>query len=57
MKGYNSPGTDQVLAGLIQAGDNTLRPEKHKIVNYIWIKEEMPQQWKESIIAPNYKKR
>jgi len=29
--------------------------ESHELLNSIWNKEEMPQQWKESITAPNYK--
>jgi len=28
----------------------------HKLINSIWNKEELPQQWKESIIVPVYKK-
>jgi len=30
--------------------------EGHKIINSIWNKEELPEQWKESIIVPIYKK-
>jgi hypothetical protein len=37
---------------LIEAGGNTLRFEIHKLINSIWIKEELPQLWKESIIVP-----
>jgi hypothetical protein len=35
---------------------NTLRSEIHKLINCIWNKEELPEQWKESIIVPSYKK-
>jgi hypothetical protein len=35
---------------------NTLRSEIHKLINCIWNKEELPKQWKESIIVPIYKK-
>jgi len=35
-----------------QAGGNTLCPEIHKLINFIWNKKELPQQWKESVIAP-----
>jgi hypothetical protein len=34
-----------------------LWPEIHKLVNFIWNKEELPDQWKQSIITinvPNY---
>jgi hypothetical protein len=56
LKRYKSPGTDQIPAELIQAGGNTLRSEIHKLFNCIWNKEELPEQWKESIIVPIYKK-
>jgi hypothetical protein len=55
-KRYKSPGIDQIPAELIQAGGNTLRSEIHKLINSIWNKEELPEQWKESIIVPIYKK-
>jgi hypothetical protein len=32
-----------------------IRFEIHKLINSIWNKEELPQEWKESIIAPIYK--
>jgi hypothetical protein len=44
--GYKSPGTDQILAEQIQAGGKTLRCEIHKLINSIWKREELPQQWK-----------
>jgi hypothetical protein len=56
LKRYKSPGTDQIPAELIQAGGNTLRSEIHKLINCIWNKEELPEQWKEYIILPIYKK-
>jgi hypothetical protein len=30
--------------------------EIHKLINSTWNKEELPEQWKESIIIPVYKK-
>jgi hypothetical protein len=52
---YRSPSMDQILAELIQAGGNTLCSENHRL-NSISNKEEMPQQWKESITLLIYKK-
>jgi hypothetical protein len=40
---------------LIKAGSETCS-EIHKLTCSIWNKEELPQQWKESIILPIYKK-
>jgi hypothetical protein len=50
------PGIDQILAELIQTGHETLNSNIHKLINSIWNKEEFPEQWKESIILPVYKK-
>jgi hypothetical protein len=51
LKSYKSLGTDQILAELIKAGGETLCSKIHKLTCSIWNKEELPQQWKESIIA------
>jgi hypothetical protein len=40
---------------MIQVGTNTLHSEIHKLINSNWTKQELPQQWKESIIVPIYK--
>jgi hypothetical protein len=54
-KRYKSPGTDQIPVKLIKAGGEILRSEMHTYSFYM-NKEELPQQWKESIILPIYKK-
>jgi hypothetical protein len=56
LKIHKSPGTDQIPAELIKAGGRTIRSEIHKIINSIWNEEELPEEWKESIIVPIYKK-
>jgi hypothetical protein len=55
LKSYKSPGTDQIPDELIKAGGETLCSEIHRLISCIWNKEELPQQWKESIIVPIYK--
>jgi hypothetical protein len=50
LKKYESPDSDQILAELIQQGGKTLVPAIHKLINCTWNKEEIPDQWKESII-------
>jgi hypothetical protein len=50
------PGSDQILAELIQAGGEILLHAIHKLVNSIWNKEGLSDQWKESIIVPVHKK-
>jgi hypothetical protein len=56
LKRYKSPGIDQIPAELIKAGGSKICSEIHKLINPIWNKEELPEQWKESIIVPVYKK-
>jgi hypothetical protein len=51
-----TPGSDQIPAELIQAGGEILHSEIHKLIMLIWNKEELPHQWKESIVAPIHKK-
>jgi hypothetical protein len=56
LKKYKSPGSDQIPSELIQAGGEILLSEIHKLINSIWNKEKLPDQWKESIIVPIHKK-
>jgi hypothetical protein len=51
LKKYKSPSSDQIPAELIQAGGKILLSEIHKLINSIWNKEELTDQWKESIIV------
>jgi hypothetical protein len=53
---YKSPGSDQIPAELIQAGGEMLLSAVHKLINSVCNKEELPDQWKESIIVPIHKK-
>jgi hypothetical protein len=56
LESYKSPGTDQIPAELIKAGGETLYSEIRRLVCSIWNKEELPQQWKESVIVPIHRK-
>ena len=56
LKRCGSPGIDQIPTELIKAGGRTIRREIHKHINSIWNKEELPEELKESIIVPIYKK-
>jgi hypothetical protein len=57
LKRYKVLGSDQIPAELIQEGGKILHSEIHKLIMLIWNKEELPQQWKESIVVPVHKKR
>jgi hypothetical protein len=39
-----------------KAGNTTIHSEIHKLINSIWNKEELPEEWKESITVHIYKK-
>jgi hypothetical protein len=51
-----SPGCDLISAELIHARHDTLWPEIQKFIRSIRNKEELPEQWKKSIIVPIYNK-
>jgi hypothetical protein len=51
-KRLSSPGTDHIPAVLIKAGGRALCYETNKLINSICNKQELPEQWKESIIVP-----
>jgi hypothetical protein len=56
MEKYKSPCSEQIPSELIQAGGEMLLSAIHKLINSVWNKEELPYQWKESIIVPMHKK-
>ena len=56
LKSHKSPGIDQIPAELIKAGGRTIRGAFHKLIIAIWNKEELPEEWKESVIVPIHKK-
>ena len=54
LKNHKSPGIDQIPAELFKAGGRTICGEIHKLIISIWNKEELPDEWKASIIVPIY---
>jgi hypothetical protein len=56
LKSHKSPGIDQIPAELIKAWGRIIPSEIHKHFISIWNKEELPEEWKESVIVPIYKK-
>jgi hypothetical protein len=56
LKSHKSPGFDQIPAELIKASGTTIRCAIHKLIIAIWNKEELPEEWKELIMVPIYKK-
>jgi hypothetical protein len=56
LKNRKLPLSDQILTELTQAESEKLLSAIHKLINSIWNREELPDQWKESIIVPVHKK-
>ena len=56
LKSHKSPGIDQIPAELIKEGCRTICCHIHKLPVSIWNEEELPEEWKESIIVPIHKK-
>jgi hypothetical protein len=55
-KRFKSPGSNQIPAELIQAGGEILRSKIHELINSISNMENLPNQWKGSIIVTVHKK-
>jgi hypothetical protein len=49
LKKYKSLGNDQIPAELTEGGGETLLSKVHTLINSIWNKEELSDQWKETI--------
>jgi hypothetical protein len=56
LKSHKSPSIDQIPAELFKAEGRTIRGAIHKLIIAIWNKEELPEEWKESVIVPIHKK-
>jgi hypothetical protein len=54
LKGYKSPGIDQIPAELTQAGE-ILCLQIHTLTRSLCNKKDLLQQWNDSVIAPIYK--
>jgi hypothetical protein len=55
LKKYTSAGSDEIPAELIRAGAEMLLSAIHKLINSVWNKEELPDQWKESYCTSSQK--
>ena len=56
LKRHKATGVDHIPCELIQTSGGKLYEEILKLIVLIWNKEELPQEWKESIIVPIHKK-
>jgi hypothetical protein len=56
LKRHKLQGIDQIPRKLITAGGRTFHFEVNNLNNSICHKQKSPDQWKESVIVPSYKK-
>jgi len=56
LKIHKSPHTDWIIAELINAGGRKICSEIIKLIDSLSNEEEVPQQWKKSVIVPIFKK-
>jgi len=56
LKNYKLAGTDGIHPELIKYGGNKLLNRIYELVRQIWEEERTPEEWKETIIVPIYKK-
>jgi hypothetical protein len=56
LKVHKSPGIDEISPEFIKAGGSTIRCEILKLIISVWNKEKFPEEWKELIVVPIYKK-
>jgi hypothetical protein len=56
LKRHKSPGIDQIPADLFKTGSRRIPFGIHKLINSIWNKEELPEEWNESVVVFIYKK-
>ena len=56
LKSHISPGTDLIPVEMMTVRGRLKHYEIHQFIISIWSKEELPEEWKESIIVHIYKK-
>ncbi|VEN37593.1 unnamed protein product [Callosobruchus maculatus] len=56
IKNNKTPGSDNITAEMFKYGGEALEVHMYNMIKNIWIKEELPEDWREAIICPIYKK-
>jgi hypothetical protein len=56
LKNNKAPGDDNIPAELLKYGGNKVIKSIHDLVTLVWEKEQMPKDWRKSIIFPIHKK-
>ena len=56
LKNFKAPGIDNLPGELFKNGGDALWIELHELIVKIWKSEELPEEWKTSLLCPIYKK-
>lgn len=56
LKNHKSPGNDFIPAELLKKGGDSLVDQLYHLISNIWNREKMPEDWKEALIIPVFKK-
>ena len=56
LKNRKAAGYDEMFAEYLKRGGDTLTRKVHELIVNIWNSEEIPEDWKKSIIVPLFKK-
>lgn len=56
LKNFKAPGIDNIPGELFKNGGNALCMEMHELIKRIWNDEQLPEEWKTSVLCPIYKK-
>jgi hypothetical protein len=56
LKRHILPDIDPIPEEMIKAGGRRIWSETHTLFNSSWYKKDLPEEWRESIIIPTYKK-
>uniref|UniRef100_A0A8D8TNG9 Craniofacial development protein 2 n=1 Tax=Cacopsylla melanoneura TaxID=428564 RepID=A0A8D8TNG9_9HEMI len=56
LKNNKAPGQDSIFAEVLKAGGDIIAKKLHMLILEIWEKEEIPDEWKEAVVIPIFKK-
>lgn len=56
LKNNKAPGEDHIVAELVKNSGEAVKNEVWKLINIIWEKQQMPEEWNTAIICPIFKK-
>lgn len=56
LRNNKTPGKDKIQSELIKAGGQQLTDRLYNLICEVWVKKTMPNEWREAVINPIYKK-